>query len=615
MHGVVRWLIVIAVWSGLLQERTGGRGGDRGVDCFKSKQQHRYTLDCTLYCVHRRHVGQLCHSRNHSLSHSRRIDPAPTLTNTLTLRQLSSLPCDPLHYIPHCFLPASPAMSSSPAASAARLTNSDLPRGAPYSRLTVGINPFLYASSTPNHTTSTVLHPPPRSPQPPASPLSSPPSSPVLRFTNCRLCRSGRLIAGEDLWVTRGRVVDPAKRFWEAQQLNEFAADVTIDCHGAILTAGFIDIQINGAFGFDFTAPEPTAAVREFNNSGSKREVSLEPDVIAAGLDLVSVGLLRHGVTSFLPTVITSSHDTYTRLLPHYKARRGSPTRGANVLGVHCEGPFITRQGAHTQSLMRTDSASEECLEAMYGQSNMQHIRVITAAPEIEGMLAALDYVHRLYPHIVLSAGHSSASFDAAYRSTQHGVTLLTHLFNAMVPFTHRDPGIVGLIGTNDKRLLQSLHYSLITDDIHTHAASVRIAYQCHPSGCVVITDAMAAMGLPPSSEYHIGQQAVDVRVDAAGKRRALVRGGDVLAGSVATMDECVREMWKATGCSLVEALESGSLHAAEVLGERRKGRLDVDCDADVLLVDDELNVRGVWIGGEMAWVTHGAVTIKEAAV
>ena len=228
-------------------------------------------------------------------------------------------------------------------------------------------------------------------------------------------------------------------------------------------------------------------------------------------------------------------------------------------------------------------------------------------------MMDALELVHKRYPHIVLSAGHSSATFNEAYSATQHGVTLLTHLFNAMVPFTHRDPGIVGLIGTNDKRLLSSLHYSLITDDIHTHSASVRIAYQCHPAGCVVITDAMAAMGLPPSDAYHIGQQAVDVRVDEAGRRRAVLRGSDVLAGSVATMDECVREMWKATGCSLVEALESGSLHAAEVLGETRKGRLDVDCDADVLLVDDELNVLGVWIGGSMAWAKEGAVTIKEA--
>ena len=126
----------------------------------------------------------------------------------------------------------------------------ELPRGAPYSRLNVGINPFLYASSGPNHSSSAAaLSPrvldPPRSPQP-ASPLSSPPACPVLRFTNCRLCRSGRLVSGCDLWVTRGRVVDPAKRFWEAQQLHEYAADVTIDCHGAILAPGYIDIQING---------------------------------------------------------------------------------------------------------------------------------------------------------------------------------------------------------------------------------------------------------------------------------------------------------------------------------------------------------------------------------
>ena len=108
-------------------------------------------------------------------------------------------------------------------------------------------------------------------------------------------------------------------------------------------------------------------------------EVSLEPDAISAGLSAVSLGLLRHGVTSFLPTVITSSADTYSRLLPHYKPRRGSPQLGATVLGVHCEGPFITRQGAHTQSLMQTGASRADCLEAMYGSTNMRHIRVITA--------------------------------------------------------------------------------------------------------------------------------------------------------------------------------------------------------------------------------------------
>jgi N-acetylglucosamine-6-phosphate deacetylase len=122
----------------------------------------------------------------------------------------------------------------------------------------------------------------------------------------------------------------------------------------------------------------------------------------------------------------------------------------------------------------------------------------------------------------------------------------------------------------------------------------------------------MAAMGLPVSSHCHIGEQQVEVREEEGGKRRrAVVRGTDVLAGSVATMDQCVREMMRATGCGLVEAVEAGSLHAADVLGETGKGRLDVGCDADLILIDDEMHVLGVWIGGQQAWVKEDVVTMK----
>ena len=502
-------------------------------------------------------------------------------------------------------------------------TASSPPRGAPYSQHDLSASTSSLFQYRPNlRSPSSSLSPgpgplpspSPRSPLPSPSPRLSPQH--VLRFTNCRLVR-GHALLHDDLWVQDGRVVDPAKRFWEASVLNEFAADATVDCRGLIVAPGYIDVQINGAFGVDFTAPgwgveAGVRGERKEGGMGAGKDAEVDGEVVERGLTTVAVGLLRHGVTAFCPTVITSSPETYAALLPHYRPRKGSPALGAHVLGVHCEGPFITKKGAHTARLMQMTAVRETAFEDMYGLDGFPHIRIITAAPEIDGMLDALAYTKRRHPSIVLSSGHSSASFDVAYAATQHGVTLLTHLFNAMVPFTHRDPGIIGLIGSNDARLNASLHYSLITDDIHTHHASVKIAYNSHPDGIVVITDAMAAMGLETGRQYHIGESAVTIVEGKAGRRRAVLSGTEVLAGSVATMSDCVKEMRRATGCSVVEASEAGSLHAAQVLGLKEKGRLDVGCDADVILLDDDMNVVGVWIAGQMAWVTQGAVTITD---
>ena len=511
-----------------------------------------------------------------------------------------------------------------------------LPRGAPYSSHDLTHKSrWQYAS---------VLSPPPTLPSPshstpqPHSPLptSSPRTSPqhVLRFTSCRLIRSHHLHTNTDLWVQGHTIIDPADRFWQASKLNEFAADETVDCKGLILAPGYIDVQINGAFGVDFTRPDGwrEGGGEEEGGGGDEGEGegkegggekgSRDGGVVERGLTKVAVGILPHGVTSFCPTIITSSARTYASLLPLYQPRRGSPTLGAHILGIHCEGPFITKQGAHTERLMHRTAVTASSLEQMYGVANLPHIRIITVAPEIDGMMDALAYTHAHHPHVVLSAGHSSASFDTALLATRHGVSLLTHLFNAMVPFTHRDPGIVGLIGSNDVGVVGSgvggLKYSLITDDIHTHQASVMMAYRCYPQGCVVITDAMAAMGLESGVGYHIGESRVTIVEGVegvrgkVGRRRAVVTGTDVLAGSVATMEECVREMRRATGCSVVEAVEAGSLHAAEALGLKEKGRLDVGCDADLLLLDDDMVVHGVWIAGQLAWLRPGSVDIRE---
>jgi len=163
-----------------------------------------------------------------------------------------------------------------------------------------------------------------------------------------------------------------------------------------------------------------------------------------------------------------------------------------------------------------------------------------------------------------------------------------------MQPFHHRDPGLVGLLGSVHNRPF----YSIIVDGVHSHPTSVNITYKSHPKGIVLITDAIEAMGLPPG-HYKLG--TMDVNITKEGT--AYISGTDTLAGSVVTMDLAVRNFKKSTSCSTIEALEAATLHPAQVLGiQNKKGTLDVGADADFVLLDDSLNVQSTYINGELAW-------------
>lgn len=169
-----------------------------------------------------------------------------------------------------------------------------------------------------------------------------------------------------------------------------------------------------------------------------------------------------------------------------------------------------------------------------------------------------------------------------------------SHVFNAMGQFHHRDPGLIGLLGLRGP---DRPYYGLILDGLHSHRTSARIIQSCHPDGLVLVTDAMAGLGLPPG-EYELAGERVDVRPHGA-----FLAGTDVLAGSVVTMDACVRTLIDYTGCSVETALEAATLNPARVLGiADRKGTLDVGADADFVLLDDQLRVQRTYIAGELVY-------------
>ncbi|XP_018014837.1 N-acetylglucosamine-6-phosphate deacetylase isoform X2 [Hyalella azteca] len=336
-------------------------------------------------------------------------------------------------------------------------------------------------------------------------------------------------------------------------------------------------------------------------------DFSSDPTKVAEAVSVVSKGLLSTGVTSFCPTLVTSPPELYKKVLPQLSRRPGSRA-GAAVLGAHVEGPFINpeKKGAHPPEHMLTFAKGPGVLEEVYG--SLEHVAMITLAPELPGAEQAVEFLAQR--RVVVSVGHSSGSLEQGEAAVVAGASFITHLFNAMLPFHHRDPGLVGLL--TSKVVPRPVYYGIISDGVHTHPAALRIAHRTHPGGLVLITDAMAALGLG-EGEHNIGQLAVEVR-----GRRAFLPGTDTLAGSIATMDECIRRFIKAAGVSLEEGVRAATEHPARLLGlATTKGSLVAGADADFVMLGDDgdtlgnVDVMRTFIAGQCVYERPGLPALQ----
>uniref|UniRef100_A0A131Z0P1 N-acetylglucosamine-6-phosphate deacetylase n=1 Tax=Rhipicephalus appendiculatus TaxID=34631 RepID=A0A131Z0P1_RHIAP len=398
------------------------------------------------------------------------------------------------------------------------------------------------------------------------------PSSCLVQLKNCTILRNHELIV-EDLWVRNHAIVNPEPIFFD----ERVTADIQLDCNGAIIAPGYIDLQINGGMGVDF---------------------SHSVDTIVDAVEKVAKGVLPFGVTSMCPTIVTSTPEVYRKALTAVRKHNGS-AEGAGILGVHLEGPFINKhkKGAHKAQLIQDLSGGFESVMHVYG--TLDSVAIVTMAPELDPEGKVIQALVK--KGVTVSIGHSEANLVQGEKAMQDGASFITHLFNAMLPFHHRDPGLVGLLTSKKLPDEKTVFYGIIADGIHTHPAALRIAYKANSRGLTLVTDAMSAMGLEAGVHY-IGENKVEI----LGKR-AVIAGTTTLCGSIATMDFCVRYLQKSTGCTTVEALESASLHAAEVLGiQKRKGTLDFGADADFVMLDSNLHVLSTWIAGECVWMKPG---------
>ncbi|KAK3316317.1 N-acetylglucosamine-6-phosphate deacetylase [Apodospora peruviana] len=408
---------------------------------------------------------------------------------------------------------------------------------------------------------------------PSATPAVSEPANGITKFTNCRLVRGDALV-WDDVWVSSatGKILRSQAAFYDGLILP----DNTIDLGGRIVSPGMIECQLNGAFGFNFS--------------------TLLDDMSQYGKNVRDLNkkLIQTGVTSYIPTVTSQTSGLYKQVLPYLGP--SGPSRiaqdGAESLGAHVEGPFLNpgKNGVHNKSVLREAETLED-LEDMYGASNINPdaadgelpIKMITAAPELGQMTKLIPEL--CARGIVYSIGHSEATYEEASAAVAAGATMITHLFNAMRPLHHRNPGIFGVLGIAES--LPRPYFGIIGDGIHLHPTTIKIAWNAHPDGFILVTDAMHMAGLPDGTypwtngegEFHITKKGAVL----------LLEGSDTIAGSSITLIDCVNNFLSWSGATIPKALKAVTTTPAAMLDVQEvKGSLEAGADADLVIFSEE---------------------------
>ena len=335
-----------------------------------------------------------------------------------------------------------------------------------------------------------------------------------------------------------------------------------VDLGGDLLAPGFIDLQVNGGGGVLFN-DRPTVD----------------------GIRAIGEAHRRFGTTGFLPTLITTDRATMSAAIA---AAREAVRRVPGALGIHLEGPHLSpaRAGVHDPALMRPlEPADVDLLVSL-----RLGVTLVTLAPE----MCATDLVGVLVERsVVVSAGHTNASYEQFAAGYAAGISAVTHLFNAMSPLVGREPGAVGAA-----LALGDLACGIIVDGHHVHPASVRVAYAAKPAGKLfLVTDAMPPVGAAVAS-FELAGERIEVAAGRCLDRRAR------LAGAVLDMASAVRNAVRFSEIPLEAALAMASAAPAAVLGlARERGRIAPGLRADLVLLDGDLGVRATWIAGEAVWI------------
>ena len=332
------------------------------------------------------------------------------------------------------------------------------------------------------------------------------------------------------------------------------------------LVPGYVDMHVHGG--------------------GGAQCNTAEPDEIAA----VARFHAQHGTTALLATTVAAPIAELTQALGAIATCVGSDTwPAASVVGAHLEGPFLSpaRPGAMDPVMFM---APDRSVVARLLAAGTGTVRAMTLAPELPGALELVETL--VQERVIPSVGHSDAGYGEACAAIGEGAHAATHLFNAMRPFHHREPGVIGAVLDRPE-----VSCELICDGVHVDPAALRLAYRAKGNaGIRLVTDAIEAAGMP-DGQYRLGAATVNVRDGVT-----TTAGGGSIAGSTLTMDVAVANAVGLLGISLPEAVALASANPARLLGlDDRKGSIAVGMDADLVVLDESLSCVGTMVGG--SWV------------
>ncbi len=313
--------------------------------------------------------------------------------------------------------------------------------------------------------------------------------------------------------------------------------DNSIDMKGLEVYPGLVDIHSHGCIGFD----------------------TMDKD----GLCEMSVHQAENGITSWLPTTMTMDYNT----IKNVTNRDISTIKGAEVLGFHMEGPYINKKykGAQNEIFIKNPDISEF--------NTLENIRLVTIAPELDG---SMEFIKAC--NAVVALGHTDANYETGVCAFECGAKCLTHTFNAMPPFHHRNPSIIGSAIECDG------YVQVICDGLHLHKAVVTALYRIFGSDrMVLISDSMRATGMA-DGEYEFGGQTITVK-----DRVARTQEG-AIAGSTTNLFNCVKKAVE-FGISKADAFKMATLTPSTLINAPHKGKIEVGADADIIAVDDQLNL------------------------
>jgi N-acetylglucosamine-6-phosphate deacetylase len=327
---------------------------------------------------------------------------------------------------------------------------------------------------------------------------------------------------------------------------------------------GFIDVHIHGAGGRDVM-------------EGSDEALSTVAHTVA-----------KHGTTSMVATTVTAAPDDIVRsvegIANFITNQHLTENPRAEVLGIHYEGPFISsaRRGVHPKEWVTLPN--RDLLDRMVAAA-AGNARILTIAPELLGAMPCIDAARSL--GIVVGMGHTDATYEQARAAIAHGAHHAVHVYNAMRPFSHRDSGVIGAVLTSPE-----VSAELIADGVHVEEAAMRILLQAKGPGCVIlVSDGISATGMPDGT-YSLGK--FDVTVTDGVARNSEGK----LAGSTLTLDRALRNIVR-MGWSLSDAVRMLTANPAKLLGlEFKKGALRTGADADIVLLNEALEVTNVWARG-----------------